>query len=198
MEGIIKAIEIFAFVSGLVYIILEIGQKNLMWVLGIFTGVACAFSFAVQHLYSSMALNIYYVIVSVIGLYKWRKASEAISESARDEGKTIHLAKISTKSILISLGVFILGTIAIVPILNGLGDNRPILDAVVTMMSIVATWWLAKSYPEQWLLWIVADLLSTILCAISGMYWMSLLYAAYALSSFYGLYVWKKKGVYVD
>lgn len=40
---LIQAIEIFAFVTGLAYIVLEIFQKNAMWVLGIATGIACAY-----------------------------------------------------------------------------------------------------------------------------------------------------------
>ena len=72
MEGIIQAIEVFAFITGLAYIILEIGQKNLMWIVGIATGAACAFSFAVQHLWASMVLNVYYVLISIWGLIQWR------------------------------------------------------------------------------------------------------------------------------
>lgn len=79
MEGIIQAIEVFAFITGLAYIILEIGQKNLMWIVGIATGAACAFSFAVQHLWASMALNVYYVFISIWGLIQWRKAGEKLA-----------------------------------------------------------------------------------------------------------------------
>ena len=41
----IRAIEIFAVVSGIIYILLEIGQKSVMCMLGILTSAACAFSF---------------------------------------------------------------------------------------------------------------------------------------------------------
>ena len=60
-------LEIFSLVTGLIFLILEIRQKNAMWVIGILTGAACAFSFAVQHVWASMGLNIYYLAVSVIG-----------------------------------------------------------------------------------------------------------------------------------
>jgi len=48
METAIKIVEIFAFLSGLVYIVLELKQKDFMWYIGIATGIACAFSF-VRH-----------------------------------------------------------------------------------------------------------------------------------------------------
>ena len=76
---ILQLIEIFAFVTGVLYLILEIAQKNAMWVIGILTGVACAYSFAVQRLWASMGLNIYYVFVSIWGLYQWRRDSRMLA-----------------------------------------------------------------------------------------------------------------------
>jgi nicotinamide mononucleotide transporter len=68
LDQVIQAIEIFALVTGIVYVVLEILQKNAMWVIGILTGAACAFEFAVTHVWASMGLNLYYVAMSVVGL----------------------------------------------------------------------------------------------------------------------------------
>ena len=82
-------------------------------------------------------------------------------------------------------------------ILSALGDPASWLDAGVTVLSAVATWWLAKSIPQQWILWIVADFSSAYLCFSQGMNWMTVLYVFYALSAIYGYYHWKKQGRYV-
>lgn len=197
MEGIIQAIEVFAFITGLAYIILEIGQKNLMWIVGIATGAACAFSFAVQHLWASMALNVYYVFISVWGLIQWRKAGEKLAGTEAAPG-SIHLAHPDRKTLFLSLFLFVAGTAILIAVLDILNDSESALDAVVAVMSAIGTWWLAKSWPQQWLVWIVADVLSAILCLSSGMYWMSALYLVYALSAVYGWGHWKKRGVYVE
>ena len=76
------------------YVVLEILQKNAMWVLGILTGAACAFSFGVQHVWASMGLNIYYVVISFIGLAKWRKDGARVAEGA------IHLRALPKKVVL--------------------------------------------------------------------------------------------------
>ena len=73
---IIGIIEVFALVTGVPYIVLEVLQKNGMWYFGIATGLACAYSFAIQHVWSNMSLNIYYVVMSVWGLYQWRKGQQ--------------------------------------------------------------------------------------------------------------------------
>lgn len=192
METIIRIIEIFALVTGVAYVVLEILQKNAMWVLGILTGAACAFSFGVQHVWASMGLNIYYVVVSFIGLWQWKKDGAQVSEGE------IHIRPLTPKVQYISTLVYVIGLYPIFYILKASGDPAPLLDAASTLLSVIATWWLAKSYLRQWLLWIGADLMSTWLCIDTGQWWMAVLYAVYAASAVYGYFHWKKRGKVVS
>ena len=188
----IQAIEVFALVTGIAYVVLEILQKNAMWVLGILTGAACAFSFGVQHVWASMCLNIYYVVISFIGLYKWKKASEQVGEGA------IHLSPLPRKVVLWSAVILVVGSLALIQVLRAAGDAEPRLDAIATVLSVIGTWWLAQSYLPQWIIWIVADIFTTTLCVITGQYWMAVLYLAYIGSAVYGYFHWKKKGIVVS
>lgn len=192
MDTVIQAIEIFAMVTGVVYLVLEILQKNSMWVVGILTSTACAFEFAITHVWASMGLNIYYVVMSVIGLLQWRKASEAVGEGE------IHLSRLSRAVALWSAVLFVLGSLVLMQVLRAAGDPAPRLDAVAVTLSIIATWWLAQSYLQQWLLWIVADIFTTTICLVTGQYWMAVLYTAYIASAVYGYFHWKRKGKYVS
>ena len=192
MDQVIQAIEIFALVTGIVYVVLEILQKNAMWVIGILTGAACAFEFAVTHVWASMGLNLYYVAMSVVGLIQWRKASGQVEEG------DIHLRKVSLKAGILSAVLFTAGTAVMIPVLKATGDPAPFLDAIAVMLSVVGTWWLAQSYLEQWLIWIVADVLTTALCLRTGQYWMAILYLAYIGSAVYGYIHWKSRGKYVS
>ncbi len=192
MDSLIQAIEIFAAVTGVVYVILEILQKNAMWWVGILTGAACAFEFATQHVWASMGLNIYYMGMSVVGLIQWKKASAEVGEDA------IHLNMMSHRVRLISLALLVVGISVLTPILKNTGDAAPVLDGTAVTLSIIATWWLAQSYLEQWMLWVVADLLSMALCLTTGQYWMAAMYLAYTASAVYGYFHWKNRGEYVN
>lgn len=192
MENLIQAIEIFALVTGVVYVVLEILQKNAMWILGILTGAACAFSFGVQHVWASMGLNLYYVAISLWGLIQWRKAGASVGEGE------IHLNPLSQRVALWSAVLFVAGSVVLIQVLRATGDAAPELDAIATVLSIIGTWWLAQSYLPQWILWIVADIFSTGLCLSTGQWWMALLYAVYAASAIYGWFHWKKRGKYVN
>ena len=186
---IIRIIEIFAFATGIAYVVLEILQKNAMWVVGILTGAACAYSFAVQRSWGMTGLNIYYVVISVIGLLQWRKDSAAVGEH------TIHLRALPKKTAVWSAVGFVLGSLALIGLFRVLGDGVSELDATATVLSVIATWWLTRSYIQQWMLWVVADSLTTALCVQNGQYWMAVLYVAYIASAVYGYYHWRKKGV---
>lgn len=191
-QGIIQAGEIFALVTGVVYVVLEILQKNVMWVLGILTGAACAVSFALQHVWASMGLNLYYVAMSVWGLIQWKKAGTQVQEGE------IHLSRLPRKVAAVSSGLFVLGSVVLTQILRATGDAAPLLDSMATVLGIIGTWWLAQSYPQQWMIWIVANGLTTILCLTTGQYWMALLYVVYIGSAIYGWFHWKKCGKYVN
>ena len=192
MTNIVQAIEIFALVTGIAYVVLEIMQKNAMWVLGILTGSACAFSFGVQHVWASMGLNLYYVAMSVVGLVQWRKASQQVAEGE------IHLQAVPGKVGIWSVVVFFVGSLVLIQLLRATGDAQPFLDGTAAVLSVIGTWWLAQSYLQQWLLWIVANILTTTLCLTTGQYWLAILYIAYIASAVYGYFHWKKHGVYIS
>lgn len=92
---------------------------------------------------------------------------------------------------------FVVGSLVLIWVFRALGDGMSVLDATATVLSVIATWWLALSYIQQWMLWIVADILTTALCIGNGQYWMAVLYAVYVASAVYGYEHWKKKGVEV-
>ena len=191
--------QIFTLVTGVIYIILEIRQKNFMWVVGIATSVAAMWVFFRQGLYASFGLNTYYLIASFIGLWQWRRDRMRLvsDESAEQADDVIHLNRLSVSTVLLSAVIAVAGTLALAWLMELVENPMSYLDATVTVMSAIATWWLVKSYIQQWWLWIAADLLSTILCATQGMWWMTALYAAYTLSALIGYNHWKRKGQYV-
>ncbi|MCD8313098.1 MAG: nicotinamide riboside transporter PnuC [Bacteroidales bacterium] len=240
--------EIFTLVTGVIYVILEIRQKNFMWIVGMVTSLAAMYMFFGESLYASFGLNCYYFVVSVWGLYQWRRDARKLTvatgtekpvagavveekkvegsgnilkdgnsspeninsnniegegqtidpEVGKKSGDVIHLNRLGWKTIVVCAIVFVAGVVLLRFGLNFLKDSMSGLDAAVAVMSAIATFMLARSYISQWLLWIVADLLSTILCAMSGMYWMTALYAVYCLSAVYGYIYWRRHGVYID
>lgn len=190
--------EIFTLVTGVIYIILEIRQKNLMWVVGILTSVAAMWVFFRQGLYASFGLNTYYLVTSVVGLWQWRKDMGKVSgDPDAPEDGCIRLKRLSFKTLVLSALAVVAGTVALAYLMELLENPMSYLDSAVAVLSAVATWWLVRCYIQQWWLWIAADTVSTILCASQGLWWMAVLYAAYSISAVIGYIHWKKHGRYI-
>ena len=184
------AMEIFSLVTGVLFLLFEIKQNNLMWLLQAIAGVASVIVFYNQGLYASMGLNVYYVLVAVFGYISWKREE--------DKTESIHLRRLTLPVVMWSLLALVAGTAAFIWLLRILGDSMSGMDAFVTVLSVIATWWLARSYKEQWLLWIFADIFYVIMCAMQGMWWMTALYVFYTVSAVYGFVHWKSEGGYVE
>lgn len=187
-----EIIEIITLITGVIYIILELGQKNAMWLVGIVTSLAAMYVFAVEKLWASLGLNTYYFLISFWGLYQWRKDKKKLENDAE-----IHLNKLSASIIVKSLIFLIIGTFGLSFLMKYLENPQSYLDSFIAILSAIATWWLTKAYLEQWLLWLVADSLLALMCIIQGLPWLALLYFLYAVAAAYGYYHWRKKGVYL-
>ena len=206
---------IFTLVTGVLFLILEIRQSNWMWAFQLLSAAVAMVSFFMGGLYASSALNLYYVVMAFVGFRQWRRdegrlreAVESHSAQGCDErreclsegngGNELHLRRLGWKTLVLSTLLMIAGTSVLFFLLRFLGDPKSVADAGATVLSAIATWWLAKSYPQQWLLWIVADAVSAWICWEQGMTAMALLYIIYALSAIYGYIHWTRKGRYID
>ena len=96
--------EVFSLITGILYLLLEIRQKNAMWIVGILTSGAAVVVFANEHLYASMCLNIYYVIISFWGLYTWKRDARKVAS------EEIHLEKLTLRTGLLSILLLTGGT----------------------------------------------------------------------------------------
>jgi len=172
-------IEIFGALAGIVYVLLEIMKRRSMWVVGIVTSLVYIYVFAHNGFYAMAGLNIYYVAISIYGLWRWKVAPD--------------ICRIEKRILLFCLLAMIISFLLLTIILGRFSDSPlPYADALITSMSIVATWMLARSYLEQWWIWIAANLLAVGVYGFQGLYPTVILYIAYTAAAIIGLYRWRK------
>lgn len=107
--------------------------------------------------YGEVMLNVlYYFPLQFYGMYVWSKHMNAETH----EVKKKFMKKKGRIILCISV---ILGTVAYGYILNALGGNLPFVDALSTVVSVVAMIISIKMYVEQWMLWIVVDVVTVIM-----------------------------------
>lgn len=182
-------IEIFTLVTGIVFIIMQILQHKYMWYMNIVTAAGALIIALTSSFWANAALQAYFIIMAIIGIIKWKR----LRSGEKDE--YIHVVEMSGRILGISAAIAVLGGCLIYFLLLRTNDPNPIADAISFILSIIAAWWLARSYIEEWLLWIVADSVAIWLYASQSLWGMVVLYACYIISSFIGIYHWKTKGL---
>lgn len=189
-------LEVFGVMTGLLYIWLEIKQHKTMWIVGFISSLTYVFVFLFSKFYAVMALNSYYVLMSVYGFVLWSREKKSGGNKIAKETEVISYRLISWRIALVcALTVgFLWGMITFV--LNDFTDSPvPVGDAFMTALSIVGTWLLTQRIVEHWYCWILVNAVSVFLYYSQGLFPTMFLYFCYTILSIYGYFNWRKKGV---
>jgi nicotinamide mononucleotide transporter len=201
-------IEVFGAVTGIIYVILEIRQSIWLWPVGIITSAIYIWIFFISKIYADMSLQVYYLIISILGWYWWVRGTCVSYSSSEDggrmgekenggkregESRELQVTRLTFRTGFVLAVIFVILYCIMWLVLTRLTDSPvPVRDAFITSLSIIATWMLARKIYEHWYLWIVVNFVSAILFISRGLYPTVILYIVYGIMSFAGLIAWKK------
>ena len=150
--------------------------------------------FAYTYFYISLGANFLgemnttlyvYIPAQFIGYFLWK------ANMQKEQNSDAVIAKALTVNGWIGLIAFlVIGTLLFVEILNYYGGSSTGLDGLSTIIVVAAQALMVLRYREQWLLWIVLNIISILLWADNTS--MYVMYSAYLLNSLYGYYNWSK------
>lgn len=132
-------------------------------------------------------INVYYFIMSIYGWYHWTRKKDNIDE--------FPIASMNGKEKGMSLIIFVLTTIFVVFVylyFNKFTTWYSYLDTLLTSIFFVGMWLMAKRKIENWIFWIVGDLLSIPLYFAKGYTFTSFQYIVFTIIAVYGYLEWKK------
>ena len=140
--------------------------------------------------YGDAALNaLYYLPMQFVGYFAWKK---------RDGEKAVRARRLSLQWRLLLLAGCVLLTVGVGFLLQAVGDGQPFKDAATTVLSIIAQALMAMAFMEQWVLWILTNIISVAMWTKS-MFWgephaemMLIMWVFYLMNSINGLRVWMK------
>lgn len=182
-------LEIFGTVTGLLYVWFEIKHSRFMWIVGIVMSVCYIVVFGIESLYASMGLYVYYLGVSVYGWFKWSGNTRL-----QEKQPVLKPVRITRSTAWLTAGLLITVFGGVWAVLRFLTDHpAPVMDAAITALNMVATWLLTRSIIEQWLLFVVANILAIILYAQTGLWFVTGLYGVYLVASVIGYISWRRK-----
>jgi len=196
-------VEWVGFFSALIYLYFSINQRIWLWPMGIISSLFYIVVFFNNQLYADMVLQFYYFIVSIIGWILWR--DKQITEGK----KKTQIIRMSKKVFVILFVVFVLLYVLLTYLLITLpsmlhisSSELPYWDAFTTAAGFVATWMLVKKMIDQWLIWVVVDIVAMAMYVYKELYPTSVLYFIYSIFAVWGYFYWlgdlKKENVIVE
>ena len=107
--------------------------------------------------YGDVMLNLlYYLPTNILGWFAWKT-------HINQENQEVYKRRLTIKQD-VAVGIAcIAGVFGYGYILQLLGGNLPIVDSMSTVFSVVAQILMIKRYMEQWITWIVVDVVSVIM-----------------------------------
>lgn len=180
------ALEIIGTLIGLVYLWLEYRASIYLWIASIIMPAVYLFVYYDAGLYADFGINIYYLLAAVYGWWVWKYGNK------EKQGEELPITRMPRGKWKMAAAMYLVFQLLIAWILIRYTDsNVPWCDAFTTALSMVAMWMLARKYLEQWLVWIVVDVVSVALYLYKGLFFTAGLYALYAIIAVYGYWNWK-------
>ena len=138
-------------------------------------------------LLGDMMINAYYFIMSVYGWYVWTRQT--------GDNQLTPITTMTAKEQKIAVAIFfatIVFVYVVYTVFDKLNSWTAWVDMLTTALFFVGMWLMAKRKLENWIFWIVADVISIPLYFYKGFTFTSLQYLGFTFIAISGYYAWKK------
>ncbi|MCZ6616623.1 MAG: nicotinamide riboside transporter PnuC [Gammaproteobacteria bacterium] len=183
----VDPIELLGLVSGLVCVWLLIRQNIWTFPIGLVYAFVSVVVFTQQRLYADVLLSVYYVLMNGYGWYYWMYGGKPSGE------ENLPVSRISPGA-----GLALLVIVAVATVLMGwffdtqTDADLAYWDSATTTMSFAAMWMTARKYIENWIVWLIVDVLLTAIYLYKGIEPYALLYFVYLAMAFIGWRTWRQ------
>lgn len=203
-------IEAVGTVAGLLCIWLASLEKISNYAFGLINVTLFAIIFFQIQLYASLLLQLFFFAANIYGWYAWSR--QTTHHEAALQIRWLPLPKAITWLVIcmVAIGlmtvwinpVFAFLTRIAVAVMQAAGlhvimpdlqpDAFPFWDSCMMVLSIVAMILMTRKYVENWLLWVVINVISVVIFALQGVYAMSLEYLLLTFIALNGSRMWIK------
>jgi nicotinamide mononucleotide transporter len=200
LSGNVDVVGSVAGIAGVLCVVLVAKGSIWNYVFGLVNVSMYAYISYKASLFGDAALNaLYYLPMQFIGWWQWRKRGASLSSSeASGNAVQVNARRFSLKQRMVLAFGCVAAVIACGFLLEHLGDPQPFKDSATTVLSIVAQALMALAFMEQWVLWIITNIISVIMWAVcvargeAHAALMVIMWSFYLLNSINGLRVWLK------
>lgn len=179
-------LEFTGLASGLLCVWLLIRQNVWTFPIGLVYSFVSVAVFIEARLYADVLLSGYYVLMNAYGWYYWlyggHRTSNDVLLVTRTPRQSAWMLAVLTVLAIGAMGwVFDTQTDA----------DFPYWDSATTCMSFAAMWMTARKYIENWIIWLVVDVIATAIYYVKGIHFYAILYGVYLGMAILGWRAWQ-------
>lgn len=180
-------ISLVSGMLGICSVVLGAQGNILTFVFGFAQVATYTYLCCIERFYAEIAINIYYFITMIYGVYCWR--NRLSNNSLQVQTRRLSIKLIAWGMLLIVLFSWLTGWL----LARFTDDPQPYMDAFTTIPAIAAQLLMVLAYREQWYLWLVVDVLAVVMWLRAENYCMAAQYVFWCVNCIYGYIQWTRQ-----
>jgi nicotinamide mononucleotide transporter len=176
--------EFASFVTGVVAVYLVAEEHIINWPIGLINVSIYAYVFFQSRLYADMSLQFFFFALGVHGWYQWLRGGT--------QNTALTISRLNSKQWLWVAVVWVVGVAIYYPIIHHFNGAAPFIDSSLAVASIIAQVLLNRKKLENWILWIIVDIVYIPLYISRGLYLTAVLCGLLLSIAIAGLVSWKR------
>lgn len=178
-------LELISFILSIITVALNIRQLHWAWLFSILSSGLYAVVFLDARLYGDMGLQFVFILTSIWGWHLW-----LWGDSDRN---SLKVSRLTMKGGTSSVVGWLLGFVMLAWFLKTYTDTDvPTADGFLTAGSLLGQVLLSRKKIENWLVWIIVDVLYIWLYLYKGLMLTAALYAVFVIMAIIGWLTWRK------
>ena len=179
-------LQIVGTLLGLLYLWLEYKANIWVWIVGAIMPLVHGLLYLTSGIYADAAMQLYYVAAGIYGLVVWRRAPRRSGD-----GVIKHTPRDWYLNLVVAYAFF--HAELYIFLVEFTDSTVPFFDSMSTSLCMVAMWMLSRKLVEQWLVWLVVDMISVGLYIYKGIPITAGLYTLYCALAVAGYLRWRKQ-----
>ena len=181
-------LNIIAGIAGVISVVLCAKGKVAFYFIGFVQTISYLFLAWQNCFYGEVLENIFYLVTMVWGIFVWKKNSVQNEDGTED----VAAKKFTSVQWIASIVGTAIATVAMGYWLESIGSAQAYTDAATNILAIFAQLLMVRRYREQWIWWLIIDLLCIKMWFVAGNWSMVAMYVAWTANCVYGWYNWSK------
>ena len=183
-------IESIAVATGLLSVWYSKKINVLVFPIGIISVLLYVFIFVKNGLFANAVINFLYFVISVFGWWNWKKDNGQQTTDNRQQSESLTVTFLNSRQRFVTLAI-VLVLLFVSKIFSS--DTTTFLDYLTGVLGLGGMLLTALKKVENWVLYLLCDIILIPLCIYNGLYLTVLQYIIYAIIAVMGYISWSKE-----